>query len=196
MARVLTTFIAMLRERRFDELTMAEIARRSQTSLPSIYSRFKDKDALLLAAHELFKVESEARIDRLAQEVAEASVGTEDMLRACARHIHSSYAENTWLMRSALLSGNPVIYERIAQLMQRCSEQVAGLVRRRVANADASLDVEMDFALRAAFALLQQSLLFDGAMPRAFARSEAELPEHIAALLIAAARKAGSPGVT
>src|SRR3954447_2000622 len=52
--RLLDATAALLAEKPFDEMTVAEIARRAGTSVGAFYGRFPDKDALLDSFDERF----------------------------------------------------------------------------------------------------------------------------------------------
>jgi AcrR family transcriptional regulator len=54
LGRILDAAEALLRERSWEETSVAEIARRAGSSVGAFYTRFKDKDALLAELHERF----------------------------------------------------------------------------------------------------------------------------------------------
>jgi AcrR family transcriptional regulator len=55
---LLDTARELLNEKPFDEITVAEICRLAGCSPPSFYQRFRDKEALLHAIHEQYRVET------------------------------------------------------------------------------------------------------------------------------------------
>src|SRR5262245_42920460 len=63
--RVLNTFAAMLVEQPFEKITMADLARRARVAVTSIYARFDDKRALVLALHERHFEETKRTTDAL-----------------------------------------------------------------------------------------------------------------------------------
>jgi AcrR family transcriptional regulator len=63
LGRILDAAEALLREKRWEDATVAEIARRAGSSVGAFYSRFRDKDALLSALHERFIEEAIATAD-------------------------------------------------------------------------------------------------------------------------------------
>jgi len=58
LGRILDAAEALLREKRWEDASVAEIARRAGSSVGAFYSRFRDKDALLSALHERFVEEA------------------------------------------------------------------------------------------------------------------------------------------
>ncbi len=65
LERVLNAFVELLAKKPFEEITMAELARRSRIAVTSIYARFENKQALVLAAHERHRDEMIREIDQL-----------------------------------------------------------------------------------------------------------------------------------
>jgi len=63
--RVLNAFAAMLAEQPFEKITMADLARRARVAVTSIYARFEDKRALVLALHERHFEETLRNMDTL-----------------------------------------------------------------------------------------------------------------------------------
>src|SRR5690348_12009874 len=63
--RVLDTFDHMLAKQPFEAITMADLARRAGVAVTSIYARFEDKRALVLALHERHIEETTALMDDL-----------------------------------------------------------------------------------------------------------------------------------
>ena len=63
LGRILDAAEVLLREKRWEDASVAEIARRAGSSVGAFYSRFRDKDALLSALHERFVEEAIATAD-------------------------------------------------------------------------------------------------------------------------------------
>ena len=68
LERLLDAAEALLRDKGFDDMHIAEIARRAETSVASFYRRFRDKDALLHALHERHCEEAFATADDVLHE--------------------------------------------------------------------------------------------------------------------------------
>jgi AcrR family transcriptional regulator len=63
LERLLDAAEALLQEKRFEDVHVAEVARRAGTSVAAFYRRFTDKDALLHALHERLCEEAFATAD-------------------------------------------------------------------------------------------------------------------------------------
>src|SRR5690349_3773360 len=70
LRRLLDAAESLIHERGFGEVSIADIARRARSSVGGFYSRFRDKDELLLALHEHF---ARALVQRF--EALETSLG-------------------------------------------------------------------------------------------------------------------------
>jgi AcrR family transcriptional regulator len=58
LSRILDASETLLAEKSWEDAGVAEIARRAGSSVGAFYSRFRDKDALLVALHERFVEEA------------------------------------------------------------------------------------------------------------------------------------------
>lgn len=63
LERILDAAEALLAEKRFEDMHVAEVARRANTSVAALYRRFKDKEGLLHALHERLCEEAFATAD-------------------------------------------------------------------------------------------------------------------------------------
>ena len=191
MERVLTAFAELIQDKPFEHITMAEISARAKASLPSIYARFEDKNGLLLAVHEQFKQAAEFRIDLLFAKALGMDAEVDRVMIFISRGLCRSYTRNRLLLSGALLSNSPVIYERAAQLVRRCSELMTGVMMSRLVEPNPECVArEADFAVRAAFALLQQRVAFADVTPSRFRLGDTEMDRRIGDLFVDALRRA------
>lgn len=186
ITRILKAFDALLQQKPFDQITVAEVARRARASIPSLYARFEGKEALLLAAHEAFKEEVIAgSSDFLAPERWQ-DVAVPEICRRGAAEMVRLYQTRQNLLRAVLLSDSPVIYERVALIARHLSERLAALLLPRLELEDARAAEEaIDFGVRAALALLQHQLVFGTVHPARFDLTQRQLVPRIAELLVA-----------
>jgi len=70
LRRLLDAAESLLEEKRFGEISISDIARRARSSVGGFYARFRDKDELLLALHERFVSQLEARLGQLESDLA------------------------------------------------------------------------------------------------------------------------------
>ncbi|MDG3010143.1 TetR/AcrR family transcriptional regulator [Rhodococcus sp. D2-41] len=185
MERVLAAVEDLLADKPFDQITVAEIASRSSSSPTSIYARFADKNGLLLAAHERYKHKAEARLaEQLASEDT-ASLPPDRLLDFFARELVTAFRDNQHLLRSVVLADAAVMYERAADLIASVSLAVADRLRPAMTVDDAVGERCVDFAIRAAVAVLQQHIIFQDRIPGRFQTTDDELAERLTDLLVA-----------
>ncbi len=86
--RILDAAEALVTEKGFEEATVAEVARRAESSVGAFYARFRDKTGLLYALHDRYLEQAMATAD-LALDPARWA-GTHDPRRFCAQSFASS----------------------------------------------------------------------------------------------------------
>ena len=156
ITRILKAFDALLQQKPFDQITVAEVARRARASIPSLYARFDGKEALLLAAHEAFKEEVIAASSEFLAPGRWRDVAVPEISRRAAAELVRLYQTRQNLLRAVLLSDSPDIYERVALITRHLSEQLAALLIPRMEIEDKrSAEEAIDFGVRATLALLQ-----------------------------------------
>jgi len=185
--RVLDTLAAMLATRPFDRITVADLARRARVAVTSIYARFEDKRALVLALHERHVVETTRFCDALLEPAAWQNAGLETVVRSIIARIVAHQRTRTQLIRTVLIIGDRDVELRAAHLMRHASLQLATLLRPRLPHlAPAGRDRAVDFALRAVMAVLQQRLVFPTTEPGRYRLSDKELVRRLGDLFLAA----------
>jgi AcrR family transcriptional regulator len=133
LTRILDAAEALLAEKSFDEISIAEITRRGKTSIGGFYRRFADKDRLLHAAHERFCDDARATADEaLALEKwAGASLG--EILEQVIAFLVEIHREKRGLFRAFLLRGlsDPVVLARTESVFRYIEERLRDLLRQR-----------------------------------------------------------------
>ncbi len=198
LERVLDAFVELLAKKPFEEITMAELARRSKIAVTSIYARFENKQALVLAAHERHRDEMISAIDKLLDPAAWRGAPLEVIVREVLARVIADRRSRLPLLRAALLINDHEVYQRAAQISRHVSERMAALL-------DPHLDWippgererTIDFALRSANSVLQQRLVFGDVEPARFHLSEPELGQRLADQFLATltATRAATPGL-
>jgi AcrR family transcriptional regulator len=187
--RVLDAFAAMLREQSFESITMADLARRAGVAVTSIYARFADKRALVLALHERHYAETTTQMDALLDPARWEGADLETVARTIVSRVVRHLLSRADLLRAALLVDDPDVETRAAALMRRGSERLAVLLRPRLRHLPPrERDRAIDFAVRAVLAVVQQRLLFPAAEPGRYRLSEAELVRRLGRLFLATLR--------
>src|SRR5947209_18595862 len=103
---------------------MAELARRSRIAVTSIYARFENKQALVLAAHERHREEMIGEIDRMLDPVAWQGANLETIVRELMVRIVADRRSRLPLLRAALLINDREVYERAAQISRHISQRM------------------------------------------------------------------------
>jgi AcrR family transcriptional regulator len=184
--RVLATFGAMLAKQPFERITIADLARRAGVAVTSIYARFEDKRALVLALHERHVEETMRFTDAL---LAPGRWEGADLATIVGRIIAGVVAHQrprAHLLRTVLLVNDRDVEVRVAHLMQHGSERLAALLRPHLVRIPTEArDRAVDFALRAVIAVLQQRLIFPNTEPGRYRLSDKELARRLTDLVLA-----------
>ena len=194
LARVLDAFVELLEKKPFEQITMAELARRSKIAVTSIYARFEDKRALVLAAHERHRDEMIGEIDRILDPAQWRGAALDTIVRETMTRIIADRRSRLPLLRAALLVNDRDVYERAAQISRHASERMTALLARYLIwLPEPERARTVDFALRAATSVLQQRLVFGDIEPGRFRLSESELNQRLADQFLATLTRGRSP---
>lgn len=181
MERIVAVTEELLAGKPFEQITIAEISERSGSAPTAIYARFSDKTALLLEVHDRFKQRTADAISAALASSERDGWSAERFVTTGVRELTAHYRVHRHLLRSVLLAGNPVMYERSAELTRTISESLA----RRLLPAGAD-PRELDFAVRTGLALLQQDLLFGDRSPSRFTVGADEMTARLTTAILAA----------
>jgi AcrR family transcriptional regulator len=181
LQRVLDAFVELLAKKPFEEITMAELARRARIAVTSIYARFENKQALVLAAHERYRAEMLREIDLLLNPARWGAANLEVIIHEVMTGVITDRRSRLPLLRAALLINDREVYERAAQISRHVSERMTTLLAPRLDWLPAAeRERTIDFALRSATSVLQQRLVFGDIEPARFHLSETELAQRLA----------------
>jgi len=187
--RVLDAFAFMLAKQPFEGITMADLARRAGVAVTSIYARFEDKRALVLALHERHVAETKELTDALLDPERWRDADLETVVRGVIGQVVRRQQERAPLLRTALLVNDRDVERRVAHLMEHGSERLAALLWPRLRGVSpAAGDRLVDFAFRAVVAVLQQRLIFPTTEPGRFRLSDKELTSRLGDLFLAIVR--------
>lgn len=187
MDRILSTLGKLLESKPFDEITILGLARRSRCAVTSIYARFEDKRALILALHERHRDEMISELDRLLDPARWNDVEIDEIVRAVVGKLIASRKRRQNLLRATMLLNDPEVYERAAEIVRHASERLAKLLGPRLAHLDSREAARrVDFGVRALTATIQQREIFGEAEPARFKLSESEFQSRLSKLFISA----------
>jgi len=179
-AAALDAFDDLLRERPLAAVSVQEVADRAGLSITSVYARFDGKSALVLALHERVIAAGVGRLDdavgdRALAGAPVATVAAEVIGRAvdfADAHAH--------VFRAVLAAADDETNRRAAAFVRAGSERLARLLGPGVDEHD------VDFAWRAAVAVLQQRWVLWGAEPSRFPPGRDELVRRLTRAFVAA----------
>lgn len=181
--RILDATEALLEEKAFDSISVAEIVKRAGSSVGSFYARFGDKDCLLRCLQERLFEESRATAQQaLAPDLWE-HVPAPDMVAAFIGFMLGAYRERQGLRRALLgRQATQADYrERAAEVAADACHKLARLFTARgIALETATLAVAVDMCHRVVFSVLDQNLLFSEHPPAGLTLSDAELARQLA----------------
>jgi len=133
LGRILDAAEASLREKRWEDASVAEIARRAGSSVGAFYSRFRDKDALLSALHERFVEEAIATADRAMNEERWATASICEIVRELVAFQVRLQDQHAGLWRAIALRAteSPEFQARGLRMSKHIDELFARLVVAR-----------------------------------------------------------------
>lgn len=187
LERIVGVIEELLTEKPFEQITIAEISRRANCAPTAIYSKFSDKNAMLLEVHDRFKERAQGRALAVAEDLRRRGATPREVLEVTVTSIVTLYRTHHRLLRSVLLAGNTVMYERAAEMTRTLSATlVDSLVADLPTQRRATVERDLDFAFRTVVALLQQEILYSPVSPSRFTSSDGELTARLTDLLLTA----------
>lgn len=160
MQRILLALEQLLEKKSFSDITMAEIEAQSGCGIATIYARFRDKNSILAALHESVSERYKVGIDEATGPARLEGKSMEEATLKIARGIVAHYARNRNLLRAIMLLDDMEAYERAASLIRHASERIGAIVARKERLESKAYQRQLDLGTKAAYALLQQRLVF------------------------------------
>jgi len=133
LERILAATEALLAEKDFGAVSVAQIAAAAKSSVGAFYARFRDKSGLLHMVHERFCEEAQATMeDAMDPTRWEGSTLTQVVEALVAFMVHT-YQNRSGLMRTFLIHGvsHPVFQEREQRLAKQMFIRLDELMRSR-----------------------------------------------------------------
>jgi AcrR family transcriptional regulator len=133
LTRILDAAEALLAEKSFDDISIAEVTRLGKTSIGGFYRRFADKDGLLHAAHERFCDDARATADEALSLEKWAGATLLEILEQVTAFLVRIHRERKGLFRAFLLRGlsDAVVRERTESVFLYIEERLRDLLRER-----------------------------------------------------------------
>lgn len=182
MERVEATARALLNEKSWADLTMADLAKAAEASIGSIYARFPSKAALLDRLDAIYCEEVIALNQDVLSEARD--VRFDQALAGFVHNLAIYHRENHGLIRTLILetrtAGHPSFHERSRQMNKGL--RLAGRRFFEIAKGEGrSLTIDdISWAMFLVLAAMRELALFPQGLPRpqvSFERGEAEIVE-------------------
>jgi AcrR family transcriptional regulator len=186
--RIVRATEELLADRPFEEITIADIVRRSRSSIGSFYARFDSKEALLPYLYERYDRELRGR---LAPKLDLSKAKGLDLRTMCRRAVSlmvGMYRERQWLLRAMALyaRAHPERIDAEMRARRRAlhDEQAALFAPHFAALTHPQPARAVAFALFAAAAVCRERILF-GASPHASATriTDEQLADELAEMM-------------
>ncbi len=162
--RLLDATEALLTEKAWEDVSVAEIAQRADSSVGAFYSRFRDKDGMLNALHERFVAEAQATADEMLDPERWRGASVSEIVEAIIEFRMRMHSERVGLLRAFMLQ---TVYHRgFRARAQRLGHHLSqGFVELMIARRRELLHPEpalaAEFVGRVVNSVLQNRVLFE-----------------------------------
>jgi len=192
LQRVLAALESLLERKTFGEISIPEIAARSECSAATIYGRFKDKQSILAALHESLRERLFVNLCGLLEPQRWVGCSVDELVDRFCSEMVAFYRRDRNLLAATLVMGDHEVYVRAGQNIAHAAKHFTAALQA-LAGGTLGKDVErsVEVAVRAVFALLQQRALYRSvAIGRPAGRSDAVFCAELALLLRTSAQAA------
>jgi AcrR family transcriptional regulator len=181
--RLLGAARALLAERGWDEITVAEIAARAGLAVGAFYARFSGKEALFAQLEGEVAADSLANVARLRALATRGASPAELLADLVASHIRL-YREHAAVARALVARSHAdrEARERLRELSRRSYAEVTRALRRAGARP-ASAAARIEFALYVERSVLREAILFGEGWSKRRRFSDAEIGAETVRLL-------------
>jgi AcrR family transcriptional regulator len=160
--RVLQAATSLLEEEGYDGFTLAEVSKRANVSIGSIYARVKSKDDLFYVIQDRYMTSSEDR-PRLRDVDAWRELDSHDVVVGMVQEIGELFKLNERLLRVFMHRGivDPVVATRSSASVSRFHDEVVAILltkRDAITHDDPTLAI--DVAFRMAWGTLARQIMY------------------------------------
>ena len=149
----------------YDAVSIAELARASNTSVGSFYNRYRDKDGLLHVLHLELCAEGKLTIETMLAPARWTTVEMPLLIGAFVEFAVTSYKEQHGLRRALLLAASTRSEFRVRAIelsRQTCSALTVLIASRYTQVSRDALRTAVDLCHCTVYGVLDQSLLYQG----------------------------------
>lgn len=163
--RLLDAAEAAIADKGFDDISVAEIARRAGFSVGAFYARFRDKEALFHCLQERFVEEARATAAAVLAPETWKDAGVAEITRETAAFMVRVHRERSGLLREILSRAHcdPVTGQRAERLIAFICQRLQILLLDRAREiGHPEPEVAAGFAFRLVLGILKEAILFRG----------------------------------
>ncbi len=160
--RVIEAATRLLEEEGYDGFTLAEVSKRANVSIGSIYARVKSKDDLFYVIQDRYMTATEER-QRLQEPSVWRDLAPEDAIVGVVAEIGELFKVNDRLLRVFMHRGivDPAVAARSSDSVSRFHDEVeAILLTKRNAIAHADPELAIDVAFRMVWGTLARQIMY------------------------------------
>lgn len=164
LERLLDSAEALIEDKGFDDITVAEIAARAGFSVGAVYSRFHDKQGVLHSLQDRFVDEANLTTDDAFDPARWQGAGIEEIVRELIVFLVEIHRERRGVLRELLgrTKSEPSMTERKERLVAHVGEHLESLLMARAERIGHPNPVSaIRFGLRLVLSTLEQAILFD-----------------------------------
>jgi AcrR family transcriptional regulator len=166
--RILDATEHLLEKKTFEEISVAEIARKAKSSVGSFYARFPDKDSLLLELQKRLFAESLLTAEQALAPESWEDVPLSEIIPVAVAFMCSAYGERLGLRRALLarMVSDARFRRPATELASKVCVLLVELFSTRSGEiGHPDLPVAIDMCHRIVFGTLDQAATFDDASP-------------------------------
>jgi AcrR family transcriptional regulator len=184
LERLLDTAEALLQERGFDNVSVAEIAQAAGSSVGAFYARFRDKNGLLHHLHERFCEEAMATADAALDPARWEGATVTEILAALIAFLEEDLRERGGMFRAFLLVGHadPRFQERDRRTGEHVLARLTALLlerRAEIAHPDPAFAIA--FGMELVMGVLRGRYVLGSRRPNGTLAGAAIVPELVRA---------------
>lgn len=175
-------------EKGFEDTSVAEVARKAQSSVGAFYTRFEDKDGLLYALYERYLEQAVATADDALQPERWDSASVAEILSSVVRFLVEIYRERAGVMRAFVLRNQTDAEFRARR--ERLSHHVIGKISalllarpEEISHPDPERATVLGLGM--VFSTIESALLFGETRSRVLSISDDELAAELTRAMLA-----------
>ena len=182
LERLLDSAEALIADKGFDDITVAEIAARAGCSVGAVYSRFRDKQAVLHSLQDRFAQEATLTADTTLGLDRWQDASIEEIVSQLISFLVEIHRERRGILRelSVLSKSEPAMIERKARLAAHVGQHVEALLlarAERIRHPEPAAAVR--FGVQFVLAALERAVLFDDVATYGLPASDEQLAREL-----------------